>query len=179
MDWALLGEISQTYAAVSVPLTAVALLGAIASLGHQARQAHISHLESSRSTQQALLLRAFEDPALLVCWGPHPYPITRERWRQFSYVNMIVGFWHSEYKLGRSDDTVLTLAKRLFRGDVGYEYWLAWGPAWEKTTNEGGRKSRRFYRVMEAAFAAAEAEGPPLPSAEFFTPDPARTDPRL
>ncbi|MFC8431583.1 DUF6082 family protein [Streptomyces sp. NPDC057253] len=162
---------SQTYAAISVPLSAIALLGAIASLGYQARQAHISHIEASRATQQGLLLRAFDDPSLLVCWGPHPHPITQERWRQFVYVNMILSFWYTEHRLRSSNEILPLLAIRLFRGDIGREYWATWGASWKDIGATGGRKGKSFLEIMDRAFQEAEAEGPPLPSSQFFCVD--------
>ncbi|MER5464589.1 DUF6082 family protein [Streptomyces sp. NPDC002668] len=172
MDWAELSDISQAYAAVSVPLTAAALLGAIFSLTYQARQARVSHVDTTNSTHRALLLEAFGEPCLQVCWGPPPRPIQAQRWKQFTYTNMIVSYWHSQYVLdGVGEAALRSNATRLFRGEVGREYWTVWGAGWREAMSGQGRKSQRFIRIVERAFEAAESEGPPIPASQFFIPD--------
>ncbi|MFF4863202.1 DUF6082 family protein [Streptomyces sp. NPDC001231] len=134
-DWAKLSAISQTYTSVSVLLAAAALLGAVASLAYQARQTRIAHEESTRSHHRELLFRALDEPDLRVCWGPQPHAVTSQRWRQFTYCNLIVTHWHTECVLGRStEETVRTLTKRFFEGEIGREYWSIWGTNWREAT---------------------------------------------
>ncbi|MFI9173196.1 DUF6082 family protein [Streptomyces lincolnensis] len=173
LDWARLSEISQTYAAISVPLTAAALLGAVASLRHQARQIQISHSEAKNAQHSTLLAAAQEDPDLMACWGPLSIRLTALRWRQFIYINQILNFWHTEYLLSSKQDMdaiIQSSAHRLFRGEIGCAFWILLGVGW-KNSMSGGPRSLRFAKVLDAAFEAAQAEGPPEPTSNFFLPD--------
>ncbi|MFJ8605667.1 DUF6082 family protein [Streptomyces sp. NPDC093675] len=172
MDWAALSDISQTYAAISVPLTAAALLGAVASLTYQARQAKVGHEETRNATHRSLISATLEDPDLRVCWGPPLTPVTATQYRQFVYTNMIISFWHSEYTLGggaASDAIIRFNATRLFQGAVGREYWASWSSGWRETSF--GRKSRRFVHILDEAFEAARALGAPVATSDYFLPE--------
>lgn len=172
-NWSELSEISQTYAAVSLPLTAAALLGAVASLRYQARQTRISREDSRNATHRELLTAAREDPDLLVCWGPLPVRLSPVRWKQMTYVNSILVFWHSQYILTNSpeaDAAVRFNAHRLFRGEIGHEFWVAARSGWQENMS-GGERSRRFLAILEEEFNAAQAEGPPVSISDFFSPN--------
>ncbi|MEU1413279.1 DUF6082 family protein [Streptomyces sp. NPDC005731] len=172
LDWAELSSISQTYTSVSVLLAAAALVGAVASLAYQAAQTRIAHEESTRNHHRELLFRALDEPDLRVCWGPYRDAVTPQRWKQFTYCNLIVTFWHTEYVLRRStDEAVRGLTKRFFEGEVGREYWRTWGTGWREAMQGNGPRSRKFADILDAAFRAAEALGPPLPVTAFFLPD--------
>ncbi|MFG2453235.1 DUF6082 family protein [Streptomyces sp. NPDC048512] len=171
-DWAKLSAISQTYASVSVLLTAAALLGAVASLTYQARQTRIAHEEATRSHHRELLFRALDEPDLRVCWGPYPQAVTSQQYRQFTYCNLIITFWHSEYVIGRStEETVKTLTKRFFQGEIGRKYWSLYGAGWRESTQGSDARSQKFVALVDSAFRAAEAVGPPVPVTAFFLPD--------
>ncbi|MGW1667271.1 DUF6082 family protein [Streptomyces sp. NPDC002324] len=173
MNWAELSDISQTYAAIAAPLTAAALLGAVASLTYQARQARVSHEETRNSTHRALLSLALDDRELRVCWGPARERLTPVRWRQFTYTNMILSFWHSEFTLARgaaADAVLKANASRLFQGEIGREYWTMWAAGWRVTMSHG-RRSRRFIRILDQAFDQAQAAGPAVLTSDYFLPE--------
>jgi hypothetical protein len=174
LDWAELSDISQTYAAISVPLTAAALLGAVVSVTYQARQARVGQEEATSAIQRDLLARSLDDPDLALVWGPPvPHQITALQLKQFTYANMIVSFWHSDYVLGgwrMSDEALKVLSTHFFQGEVGREYWTMFGAGWR----EGGareRRSRRFLEILNRSFEAAVAAGPAVPASVFFLPD--------
>ncbi|MCX4588684.1 DUF6082 family protein [Streptomyces sp. NBC_01549] len=172
LDWGLLSNISQTYGAVSVFVSAAALIGVALSLVYQARQTHIQNEEAHRSAHRELVLLTLSDPAYQVCWEPPNTRMTEERWRQLLVANLIVSMWSSDYKLGLMDDrTMLAILSDYFRGEIGRAYWHNSGPSWHAYLNEGrdGRQ-RRFVNLAEKAYTAAVATGPPLLTRDYFEP---------
>ncbi|MET7485521.1 DUF6082 family protein [Streptomyces sp. NPDC005538] len=172
VDWGRLSEISQTYAAVSIPLSGAALLGVAWSLVLQARQLRIDNEDRSRSAHRELLLRSVEDEDLLVCWEPPLYPMTREQYRRVAFINAIYNGWRIEYFSGLiSDDVLQSAALRTMRGEVGRTHWKTTRPIWAAEAASMGRKYRNFVSVMDLALELAEAEGPPLTPGDYFLPD--------
>ncbi|WP_241028023.1 DUF6082 family protein [Streptomyces verrucosisporus] len=172
MNWAELSNISQAYAAISVPFTAAALLGAIVSTIYQARQARVSQEEARSANHRDLLAIALEDVNLNACWGPKSMSLTRQQWKQHTYINMILSFWYSNYTgTGAALDAITKdNATRLFRGQVGREFWALYSAEWQ-VFHSGGRRERKFIRVLDQAYAEAVAAGPAVPFSEFFVPE--------
>lgn len=86
---------------------------------------------------------------------------------------MILSFWHSEYTLtkGAAADAVVRFnATRLFRGEIGREYWAIWGSGWREAMGHG-RRSRTFIQILDEAYEAALATGPAVSTSDFFLPD--------
>lgn len=174
MDWSELSDISQTYAVISVPLSALALVGAVASLIYQARQARVSQEEAASTVHRELLSRALDDPDLSMCWGPlTSQQITSARTKQFTYINMIISFWHSDYILTgwRADDEALRfLAGKLFNGEVGREFWALFADDWRIGLADA-RRSRRFLDILDEAHERAVASGPAVSASDFYQPN--------
>ncbi|MEU6996384.1 DUF6082 family protein [Streptomyces sp. NPDC046465] len=179
MDWNRLSDISQTYGALSVLFSAAALVGVVLSIAHQARQTRIQNVESHRSAHRELTALTLSDPDFLLCWEPPNTPMTRERWRQLLVSNLIVSMWSSDFTLNLFDEHALrALLQDYFRGEIGRAYWANSGPSWHRLTeSDPDSRMRAFVRVADRAFAAAVADGPPVPAAAYFTPPPPATPP--
>ena len=172
LDWGQLSDISQTYGAVSVFVSAAALVGVVLSLAYQARQTRIQNEEAHRSAHRELVLLSLSNPAYQVCWEPPNTRMTEERWRQLLVANLIVSMWSSDYKLGVMDDrTTLAVLDDYFRGEIGRAYWLNSGPSWHGYF-DGSRdaRQRRFVSLAEEAYTAAVAAGPPILIRDYFDP---------
>jgi hypothetical protein len=174
MDWLELAAISQTYAAISVPFSGLALLGVVASLAYQARQVHNDREDSQLAAHRELTMRLLDDPDLLVCWGPPPRPLSATRAKQHAYINLIISFWHADFIVGRLSAPVVTgAAAHLFHGEIGREFWQMQGTNWKTTAATRGRRSQRFVRLVDEGFTRAEADGPAIPASLYHLPDPA------
>ncbi|WP_327352936.1 DUF6082 family protein [Streptomyces sp. NBC_01304] len=171
-DWERLSNISQTYGAISVVISTVALLAVAASLVYQARQTRIQNEEAHRSTHRELMLLTLSDPAYQVCWEPPNTRMTAERWRQLLVANLIVSMWSSDYKLGLiSDPGVRAVLEDYFRGEIGRAYWHNSAPSWRRYLDKShDPRERRFVGIADEAYAAAVAAGPPVPTGEYFIP---------
>jgi hypothetical protein len=172
LDWGRLSDISQTYGAVSVFVSAAALVGVALSLAYQARQTRIQNEEAHRSAHRELVVLSLSDPAYQVCWEPPNTRTTQERWRQLLVANLIVSMWSSDYKLGFLDDrTTRAVLSDYFRGEIGRAYWHNSGPSWHRYFDEGrDARQRRFVNLAEEAYAAAVAAGPPILTRDYFDP---------
>jgi hypothetical protein len=171
-DWARLSAVSQTYGAVSVFISAAALVGVALSVAYQARETRMQNAEARRSAHRELIVLTLSDPTYQVCWEPPNMPMTQERWGQLLVANLIVSNWSTDYKLGLMDDHLASaVLKDYFRGEVGRAYWHNSGPSWHRYfTQSGDRRERRFLGLAEAAYRAAVADGPPVSSTEYFLP---------
>ncbi|MEV5907537.1 DUF6082 family protein [Streptomyces chartreusis] len=173
MEWERLSLISQTYAAVSIPLTGAALLGVVWSLALQTRQSRNDNEDRSRASMRELLLRSVEDDNLLVCWAPPASPMTREQYRQAAFINAIYNGWRTEYANGMIPDAVLySTALRTMKGEIGRNHWKATRLLrQEEARGSASRRHLKFVQIMDQALEQAEAEGPPVSPKDYFLPD--------
>ncbi|MFK4104308.1 DUF6082 family protein [Streptomyces sp. NPDC019531] len=173
LDWTRLSAISQTYAAVSIPLSGAALIGVVWSLLLQARAVRADTTDRFRQSLRELLLVAVEDDSLLACWDPPLTPITREEFRLQFYNNAIINGWRAEYQNGTIPDPVMRDALyRMMRGQIGRRNYASTRELWWREMQSMDARSRRFLTLMEEAFQAAVAEGPALAPGDYFLPDP-------
>jgi hypothetical protein len=171
-DWAKLSEISQAYGAVSVPLSAVALTGVIASLAYQARQTRIAREETGRTAHRELVLLSLADPELLQSWEPPDVSVTAGEWKRIVFTNLIVMGWENAYRLGSINDVQLRLMLGgHFRGSTARAHWRQAQDSWRRLTDEGNdRRAREFATIAQECFQAAVAAGPPVEPGEYFEP---------
>ncbi|WP_225826657.1 DUF6082 family protein [Streptomyces naphthomycinicus] len=171
-DWERLSAVSQTYGAVSVFISAAALVGVALSLAYQARQTRIQNGEAQRSAHRELVLLTLNEAAYQVCWEPPNTPMTRERWKQLLIANLIVSMWRTDYKLGLMGDRLArAVLQDYFRGEIGRAYWHNSGPSWHRYfAGSRDRREQRFLALAEDAYRAAVAAGPAVPAAEYFRP---------
>jgi hypothetical protein len=163
VDWNRLSNIGETYGAVSAVIAAVALLGVMISLFIQAREIKEARKNTRRALHVELMRMAMDEPGYMECWGPYlTESFTGER--QYTYVNLVVAHWFSEYEVGEMSDTLLrATASSVFMSVPGRHYWQGSGTFWRD--NYSGRRARRFYRVLEETYQEAIGTPPSAPPA--------------
>ncbi|MFI9102974.1 DUF6082 family protein [Streptomyces fildesensis] len=169
-DWAKLSEISQTYGAVSVPLSMVALAGVIASLAYQARQTRIAQAETNRSSHRELVLLAISKPELRQCWEPPVVAMTTAEWERIAFTNLILSGWENAYRLGSLTDVQLRLMLTgHFRGGPARTHWSQARTGWLELAEEArDRRARGFAVIAEECFQAAVAAGTAVAGDDYF-----------
>lgn len=161
INWNRLSEIGTTYGAVSAIIAAIALFGVAVSLVIQSREAKAARNNAQRAHHVDLLRMAMDDPRYMECWGPY---LTEnfDAERQYTYVNLIVTQWHSEYEIGEMTDVLLrATAASVFTSSPGRQYWEASGSFWRD--NYSSRRAKRFFRVLDEVYHEALKNPPSDP----------------
>lgn len=172
MNWQKLSNISQTYGGLAVPFSAAALLGAVVSIAHQAKQTRIMHEEAMRSAHRELILRAIDDQALMQCWDPPNGTATFEDTRQAVFCNLIFTKWLTDFRLGRMtyEASRVTLEVH-FRGEVARRHWRENREHWRRfAVADGDRRVVRFMSLTDEVYEEALASGPPVAASAYFSP---------
>lgn len=157
-DWGRLSDIGQTYGAVSAIVAAVALLGVAVSLVIQSREASAARKNARRAHHVELMRMAMDDPRYMECWGPY-LTDSFEAEGQYTYVNLVVAHWYSEYQVGEMSDALLrATAASVFSSAPGRHYWRTAGTFWRD--NYSGRKAKRFYQVLNDTYGDAITKPP-------------------
>ncbi|MDG4808088.1 DUF6082 family protein [Micromonospora sp. WMMD1120] len=158
-DWALLGNVGETYGAASAILAALALVGVVSSLVLQARETKAAREQALRALHTDLLKMGIDDPALLECWGPIEDAADTDWFRKHVYANLIVTHWQLMWEVDvLSAPHLEVLADQFFRGQVGRRFWTeARGP---RSAAETSRRARRFTAIVDSRYLLAVAAGP-------------------
>lgn len=167
-DWGKLSDISGTYGAVSVVLSAIALAGGALSLLYQVQQTRTSNEQATRDSHLQLATLALSDPDLLLAWSPPGTPVTLKRHRQHLMTSLALGELLQRFRIGHL--SVEKLAVKLdghFRGEIAREQWKREGPGWRRTMEAGDRRDRVFVRLVEEHYQAAVEAGPASTRMEF------------
>ncbi|MPZ80520.1 MAG: hypothetical protein GEV28_09030 [Actinophytocola sp.] len=163
VDWNRLSDIGETYGAVSAIVAAVALLGVVVSLVTQSREASAARKNARRGHHVELMRMAMDDPRYMECWGPYLTDSFAAE-GQYTYVNLVVAHWYSEYEVGEMSDTLLrATATSVFASAPGRHYWRNAGTFWRD--NYSGRRARRFHRVLEETYKETIKKLPATPPA--------------
>ncbi|MEU3774853.1 DUF6082 family protein [Streptomyces sp. NPDC032472] len=172
LDWDRLSDISQSYGAVSVVISAAALLGVVTSIAFQAKQARLDGEQTFRAAHRELTMLTLGDSALLRCWEPPRTPMTEARWRQVIVTNLIVSMWASDHHLGRLNDSALRVVLGAhFRGEVARAHWENSGPMWrDHMAALDDPRRLRFVEIVDEQYHHAREAGPPVSDGEFFSP---------
>ncbi|MEU4496047.1 DUF6082 family protein [Streptomyces sp. NPDC023998] len=170
LNWQKLSLISQTYGAVSVVISAAALLGVVVSISLQARQSRMEGEQTFRAAHRELTILTLGDSALMRCWEPPRIPMTEERRKQVIVTNLIMSMWSSDHRLMRINDQAMRVAlDGHFRGEVARVHWENSGPSWRaNVTAVGDPHGTRFVDLVDAAYTAAVASGPPVTDGQYF-----------
>lgn len=149
-------------AAISLIISAAALVGVLISLVYQSRQTRLSREENMRAYHRELIGVAIQDPSLRVCWGGTVAGLPEEKARQIMFTNLIVSWWHSSYIMKDATDGELSLnLESFFRGDAGKEYWGMTRSGWRRLAEASrSARKRRFVEIVDAKYAAAEGRRP-------------------
>ncbi|MEV1006627.1 DUF6082 family protein [Streptomyces sp. NPDC049881] len=172
-DWGQLSDVSQTYGALSVLISAAALVGVAASLTYQARQTRVEQEESARSAHRELVLLSLGDPVLRTCWEPPGAEVTADEWRRLAFTNLIMARWENSFRLRRTTEEQLRrLLANHFRGAPARTHWAQAGHGWRLHAEAGGnRRARRFALLADECFHAAVARGAAVAPEDYFLPD--------
>jgi hypothetical protein len=156
---------------VSAIIAGAALLGVTVSLVIQGREAKAARKNARRAHHVELMRLAMDDPLYMECWGPYLTESFRAE-GQYTYVNLIVAHWFSEYEVGELPDTLLrATAASVFAGGPGRHYWQNTGSFWRD--NYSGRRARRFHQVLDETYREALTKPPPrVPAAAESKPQP-------
>ncbi|WP_131101350.1 DUF6082 family protein [Streptomonospora litoralis] len=162
-DWEGLSVVGQTYGAASALLAGLALVGVVATLVVQARETRMARELALRDSNSELLRMAMENEEYAECWGANMSATGSKAQRQSMYTNMIVSQWEMAFdSRAVNDEHVRTLARNLFVGPVGWEYWNRVREV--RLHTAGTRRSRRFHRILDEEFQRAP-EPPAAPAA--------------
>ncbi|MET9726184.1 DUF6082 family protein [Streptomyces zaomyceticus] len=167
-DWGRLSDISQTYGAVSVVLSAAALAGVALSLLYQVRQSRTSNEQAVRDSQLQLVMLALSDPDLLQAWSPPVAPVTLKRHRQHLMTSLALGELLQRFRIGHlSAEKLAVKLESHFRGEIAREQWERDGLGWRRTMEAGDRRDRVFVRLVDESYRAAVAAGPASTLVDF------------
>ncbi|MFD7961521.1 DUF6082 family protein [Streptomyces zaomyceticus] len=169
-DWSRLSDVSQTYGALSVPLSAMALLGVAVSLVYQARQTKMANVESQRSVHRQLLMYSLDNPEFLVCWEPIS-GISSLEMRRLIFTNIMISNWCSNYVLRRfNDQEVRHILSLHFQGAAARLHWEKSAPNWRMGAEaQGDVRGIRFVCLVDESYAEAAEAGRGVPPEEYFT----------
>ncbi|WP_432171828.1 DUF6082 family protein [Streptomyces sp. 1222.5] len=172
MNWGRLSDVSQTYGGLSILISTAALIGVVLSISHQARQVRIEHQEAQRTAHRELILWSLSHTEFLTCWEPLSSPVTKERYKKILYVNLIMGFWLTDFRLQRvSDKATLINLRNHFRGEVARAHWSEGRAVWRafSEAQSGDSAGLRFVDLADQAYREADAAGPPVAEDDYFT----------
>ncbi|MFF9981099.1 DUF6082 family protein [Streptomyces erythrochromogenes] len=148
-----LSDISQTYGAVSVVLSAIALAGVVLSLLRQVRPAHTSSGQASRESHLQLAALALIAPARLQAWSPPVSPVTMRRHQQHVITSLALGELLQRFRIGHLSVEKLAVKRDgHFRGEIAREQWDREGAGWRRTMEAGDRRDRAFVRLVEERY---------------------------
>ncbi|WP_067800167.1 DUF6082 family protein [Actinomadura formosensis] len=160
--WERLSFIGQTYGAASALLSAFALAGIVVTLVLQARDTKVNREQGQRLAHLELLKMALDNPLYRRAWGPLPSGHDTNADLQEIYVNLIFSNWQMSFELKTMDERLLrVVASTLFKGEPARRFWAK--ARRTRIATSATRRERRFHRIVDEMYQAAEAQGPPLP----------------
>lgn len=150
-NWTELGNIGQTYGAVSALLAALALVGVSLSVLFQVREARASRIEAGRTRHFELTKMLLDDPFFFQVESL-PDLTDVDTKRLTAYANLRVQFWQMLWDFGELSETELRmyLGPGLFTTDIGRRYWEH--AHLRERAGHQTRKRREFFRVLDEAY---------------------------
>lgn len=161
-DWQKLGNIGQTYDAPSAILGGIALLGVVASLIIQTRQARTERIQIVRERHMELLKLAIDDPQT---YGPivgRDPGLNVDDFRRFLFTTMWINYARMGYQMDVLTEKSLEtdLLHGLFSSDSGRSWWSEARKIWlDSPVPE--RRARKFAELVESEYQKALTSGPP------------------
>lgn len=160
-DWTQFSSEGQAYGGIAAVLGMLALVGVVASLVLQSREAAASRELAQRTIHADLLSKALDDPGLLACWGPSRHG-DDEQDRQHIYTNLIVSFWRSMFEIGKITEAQLhALSARMFANTPGRRYWSVAGP--HQISHYVTEQDRKFAKILDQEYTKASSAAAKLP----------------
>lgn len=168
LEWARLANIGQAAGAVSALISAVALVGIVATIRNQLAQRRIEHVLSRQQRHHDMMRYVFEDPQYSQCWGPKVAPEGVDD-RLFYYTNIILGEWQAAYELGElSADDIRHYAATMVDSEIPRMFWRQHGGLRRMTTRR--KATGDFALIVEEEYRRATASGPPARTYERPAP---------
>ncbi|CNF16636.1 Uncharacterised protein [Mycobacterium tuberculosis] len=165
VDWPLLGNIGQTYGAVSAVLAAAALAVLGVSVALQAKEMRHAREQAARSTQFELMRMMVDDPVYreVVGWDSRE-GLSSDELRRDVYINLLLNWWRMRWEFKDMPEHEVRAAARgdIFFGSAGRDYWRRRGE--QRLSFAKTRRERRFEEMFAEEYAAAMAAGPEEPS---------------
>lgn len=157
IDWNRLGEIGQAYNGTSAMLSAIALLGVVASLAIQARQNRNDRVQHSLDRQFNVLNLVLERPGL---YGPLAgWPEQDDRARQYIFMSMWMNVLQMRYEMNTQTEAEVRKEMQVaFTSDLGRQWWQA-EQLWWNTQHATSKAGRKFDKMMHEEYAMATANG--------------------
>jgi hypothetical protein len=155
IDWNRLGEIGQAYDGTSAMLSAIALLGVVASLVIQARQNRNDRVQHSLDRQFSLLSLVLERPGL---YGPLAgWPHEDDRARQYIFMSMWMNVLQMRFEMNtQTEAEVRKEIQMAFTSDLGRQWWQA-EQSWWNAQHATNKVGRIFDKMMHEEYAMATA----------------------
>lgn len=156
LDWARLNEIGQSYTGVATLLSGVALVGVAYSIRLQTQQISLARGQAVREMQFALWRMSMDDPALQLRTplAPGPDPVS---YRRQMYYSQWFRYLEFAYVSNEIDDSVTraVFEHDLFINPDFRERWADLRTHWDREIGGGPNVRRRFFSIVDSAYAAA------------------------
>jgi Family of unknown function (DUF6082) len=174
LNWTRLGNIGQTYGAVSAFLAALALIGVSVSVLLQLRETRFNRLEAGRTRHHELISMALENPSYFDIFGLLAFPsdMPAETRRSIAYINMYPQFQQMLWEFADISEPEVDIAARgLFSTSLGRDYWRRYGRI--RLQNDNTKREREYDQTLDRIYKEAIASGPPdevVPSLDPIVP---------
>jgi hypothetical protein len=154
LNWLRLSYVAQTYGAVSVLFSAIALVGVVFSLIYQSRSLKIARVQAQRSFHFDLLKMEMENPVYMEATGaPWGLPVAFDYdWlRKRQYVHMWFSYWESRFLLREMQESeIRNSMHEIFCGISAREYWATARGIRPRVYSKG--LELRFTEIVDAEY---------------------------
>ena len=153
---------------LSLALSLVALIAAVASLALQARDMFATRHQTIRGAQLELVRMAIEEPSVYL--GYEPDSALRIQFAHRGYINVFLKYFELGFLTGTLGATeVHHQMADLFANEGPREVWPTVQPTWR--TEATSRRKRRFVEIVEHEFSLA-SRPTPLTADDNSRPEP-------
>jgi Family of unknown function (DUF6082) len=157
MSWPELGNIGQTYGAVSALLAALALVGVAAAVLTQNRDLRHSRWESARARHFEIIRMALDDPLYRQVYGARAMPENAARLE--GYINLLLEYWAMLWEFGDIEEERLrTFLAELLGSGAGHVYWRKFGSL--RLHEAGTKRERAFQRIADEVYQGLDRSLP-------------------
>jgi hypothetical protein len=144
-------NVGQAFGSISAILSAIALIGVVASLHFQMRQAEVSRIEVMRNIRIGLLQFALDRPRYLAAWGMSSDRNVEEN-QDLAYASLVFGHLKTAYLFRLLTDFELNAyLVNAFRNDVVVRFWRENREIY-LADNLLGRNAQRFARIVDSRY---------------------------
>jgi hypothetical protein len=142
---------------ISIVLSLVALIAAVASLGVQANDLFASRYQSLRGIQLELVRMAIEDPRMYL--GYEPSEEQRVQFANQGFVNMLIKYFELGFLTGALGEAEIRhQMSDLFKNTGPRQAWMNARKSWRIEATS--RKKMRFVEIVEREFESSHPTAP-------------------